>query len=148
MARWYTTTILTMMVLAAPVAQAQIEEIEQEGAQRTAAGQAVQKKVDSVHANTRDIVDDYYAHLKLVQGLRMYNRMLKQQLDAQDEEIDLLQTSIADVATIERQILPLMSRMIDGLDQFVTLDVPFLVEERHKRVNGTYVAASRRCNRG
>ena len=136
MARWYTTTLLTMMVLAAPVAQAQIEEIEQEGAQRTAAGQAVQKKVDSVHANTRDIVDDYYAHLKLVQGLRMYNRMLKQQLDAQDEEIDLLQTSIADVATIERQILPLMSRMIDGLDQFVTLDVPFLVEERHKRVNG------------
>ena len=36
----------------------------------------------------------------------------------------------------ERQITPLMMRMIDGLEQFVALDLPFLSEERERRVEG------------
>ena len=39
------------------------------------------------------------------------------------------------MTVIERQITPLMLRMIDGLEQFVSLDVPFLLEERNARVN-------------
>jgi hypothetical protein len=35
---------------------------------------------------------------------------------------------------IERQITPLMLKMVESLDQFVELDVPFLVEERRQRV--------------
>ena len=136
MAGWYTRITLTLLALLAPAVLAQVPQIEQEGIERAADGQRVQQQVDQLHEKTRNLVDDYYAHLKLVQGLRMYNRMLQQQLNAQDDEIVLLQTSISEVATVERQILPLMSRMIDGLDQFVALDVPFLLEERRKRING------------
>ncbi len=56
-------------LLLAPFAISQVEQIEQEGIERTAAGQAAQKKVDALNEDTRDLVDDYYAHLKLVQGL-------------------------------------------------------------------------------
>ena len=35
---------------------------------------------------------------------------------------------------IERQITPLMLRMIDGLEQYVGLDLPFLLSERTDRV--------------
>jgi hypothetical protein len=38
------------------------------------------------------------------------------------------------VDVINRQIFPLMERMIDGLDQSVQLDVPFLMAERTKRI--------------
>ena len=34
----------------------------------------------------------------------------------------------------ERQILPLMARMIDGLAQLISLDIPFLLAERNDRV--------------
>ena len=36
---------------------------------------------------------------------------------------------------INRQIFPLMERMIDGLDQLVNLDIPFLMEERTTRID-------------
>jgi hypothetical protein len=115
-------------------AQDQVKQIEKEGLERTAAGQLVQQEVDGLHQETRNLVDEYQSHLKLVEGLRMYNDMLQRQLENQDSEINLLQTSIGDVAIVERQILPLMSRMIDGLEQFVELDIPFLLVERRQRI--------------
>jgi hypothetical protein len=45
-----------------------------------------------------------------------------------------LNNSIDQVSVIERQVTPLMLKMIDALEQFVELDVPFLLEERRNRV--------------
>jgi len=125
--------LMVLGVLLPVSAQEAVKQIEQEGIERTEEGQKVQKKVDALHEDTRSMVDDYYARLKLVEGLRLYNTMLQHQLDNQAEEIGILQKSIGDVATVERQVLPLMSRMIDGLEQFIALDIPFLMEERQKR---------------
>lgn len=111
-----------------------VQQIEQEGVERTEQGQVVQSKVDAMHDETRSLVDEYYAHLKTVEGLHLYNTMLGQQLESQREEIQLLNTSISEVALVSRQILPLMSRMLDGLEQFIELDVPFLLSERRERV--------------
>jgi len=38
------------------------------------------------------------------------------------------------VDVINRQIFPLMERMIDGLSQSIELDIPFLLEERQERI--------------
>ena len=46
-----------------------------------------------------------------------------------------LNASMDKVSVIERQITPLMIRMITGLEQFVGLDVPFLKDERAKRIS-------------
>ena len=45
-----------------------------------------------------------------------------------------LSESISNVALIERQIVPLMIRMVDALDEFVELDTPFLMKERTARL--------------
>ena len=131
------TTVLLMFIffILPAMAQQKVKSIEQEGVKRTAEGREAQQQVDVLNSDTRVLVDEYYAHLKLVEGLRQYNLMLKKQLDSQRVEVTTLEKSIGDVALVERQILPLMLRMIDGLDQSVALDVPFLMEERTKRVN-------------
>jgi hypothetical protein len=132
--RWATLFYVTAAIVSGAAAQDPLQQIEQEGIERTEQGQVVQKKVDTMHDSTRSLEDEYYAHLKLVEGLRLYNSMLGKQLESQRDEIELLNASISDVAVVSRQILPLMSRMVDALEQFIELDMPFLVAERRQRV--------------
>ena len=134
MSVWFRVLLFGCLVCSTSQAQEKVQELEQQGIERAADGRAVQEQVSNLRDETRSLVDDYYAHLKLVDGLKLYNAMLQRQLDNQTEEISILTNSIADVATVERQILPLMKRMIDGLEHFIGFDVPFLLEERQNRV--------------
>src|SRR5690606_21163089 len=59
---------------------------------------------------------------------------LERQLRLQGEEIAILDNSIAQATTVDRQILPLMLRMVESLEQFIALDLPFLPRERAERL--------------
>jgi rubredoxin len=72
--------------------------------------------------------------LKQIEGLRVYNRQLERQIANQETEKSAISNSIEQVTIIERQIGPLMTRMVDGLEQFVSLDLPFLQKERNDRI--------------
>lgn len=96
--------------------------------------QEAQDKVDAIVEQTRAKVDQYRSTMKEVDGLVVYNTLLQRQIDDQNQELSDLHNSIDQVTVIERQILPLMTRMIDGLDQFISLDVPFLLDQRKARV--------------
>lgn len=111
-----------------------INEVMQEGENRADAGETAQKRVDSVADQTEKIINDYRSVTKVVDGLRVYNALLQTQLNNQVSEMDALSESIANVALIERQIIPLMTRMVDALEGFVQLDTPFLIKERTERV--------------
>ncbi len=113
---------------------ASINEVMQEGESRADAGETAQQKVDSVADQTEKIVNDYRSVTKVVDGLRVYNALLQTQLNNQDSEMQALSESISNVALIERQIIPLMTRMVDALDEFVKLDTPFLIKERTERI--------------
>ena len=111
-----------------------INEVMQEGESRADAGADAQKKVDSVADQTEKIVNDYRSVTKVVDGLRVYNALLQTQLNNQEAEMVALSESIGNIALIERQIVPLMIRMLDALDEFVSLDTPFLMKERTARI--------------
>ncbi len=66
----------------------------------------------------------------------MYNTLLQRQVNNQVQQISELRESIDQVEVINRQIVPIMTRMIESLEQFVALDVPFLDEERRERIEG------------
>lgn len=93
-----------------------------------------QGKVDALTEETRGLYTDYKLVLDEIEGLRVYNRQLDRQIANQEQELSQLSDSIDRVTVIERQITPLMLRMIDNLEQFVELDLPFLMTERRDRV--------------
>ncbi|MEM7704947.1 MAG: DUF3450 domain-containing protein [Pseudomonadota bacterium] len=102
--------------------------------QGNSASQASQDRVDNIVDQTRYITGDYKAVLKEIDGLKVYNQLLQTQVDAQNREIRQIDESMDQVTVVERQVIPLMIRMIDGLEDFITLDVPFLLEERTERI--------------
>ena len=118
------------------VAGQAVDQIVAAEERRIQLAQASQNVIDGIVEETRDTVEEYRAVMKEVDGLIVYNTLLDRQIADQEQELSNLATSIDSVTEIERQILPLLTRMIDGLDRFVALDVPFLAEERRERVVG------------
>lgn len=97
--------------------------------------QTSQGKIDALTEQTRSLFNEYKTVLKQIDGLKVYNAQLDRQVQSQEKELRDLASSIDEVTIIERQITPLMLRMIDGLEQYVGLDMPFLLKERTDRVS-------------
>lgn len=113
---------------------ATIDEITEAGEARADAGAAAQQRIEAIANQTDQLVADYATVAKVVDGLKVYNSLLQRQVDNQVEEMAALRDAIDNVALVERQILPLMTRMLDSIEEFVELDTPFLQQERRDRL--------------
>lgn len=134
-------TILSVAVSATLMASASISASELKpvlaaSEQITKSASKSQAKIDKIADQVQDKLQQYRTINKEVDGLDVYNGQLEKQIQSQLDEMAQLNLDIDQVSVIERQITPLMIRMIDGLEQFVALDVPFLPEERATRIAG------------
>lgn len=126
---------LSLLLLAGPAwGQDGLQPAIDAGKARIRAAQAAQDRVDAMSDEIRSSIDAYRALQKEIEGLEIYNAQLLRQIESQEAEAGQLEESIENVTLVERQITPLMLRMIDALEQFITLDVPFLLQERRDRV--------------
>lgn len=110
-----------------------VDRIVGTGVERNDAAKASQERVNKTAESTDKLASKYKKELKVIDGLKVYNGLLQRQLTDQLAEVRQLKVSIEEVSIIERQITPLMMRMLAGLEQFIELDVPFLLDERHNR---------------
>ena len=115
--------------------EAKMDEVVDAGIERNKESAASQKRIDEIAATTDKVTARYKKELKVVEGLKVYNRLLERQLELQVLEMKQLREAAEEASTIGRQVTPLMLRMVDGLEQFIALDVPFLLEERTDRVD-------------
>lgn len=96
--------------------------------------QASQERIDKTANETSRLLREYQRVLREIESLKAYNAQQRRVIADQNRQIAELQQSIDDVVKIRREITPLMLRMIDALADFVELDIPFLLDERRKRV--------------
>lgn len=104
------------------------------GESKNVAAAKSQVKIDKLADETRALLTDYKTVNKQIDGLKVYNARLQKQIDNQLRRIADIENSISQVTVIQRQMTPLVIRMIDGLEKFVALDVPFHMDEREKRI--------------
>lgn len=118
--------------------QAQEEQVLESATQKAekinASAEQSQQTINGISEQIQDKLQQYKTLTKEIEGLGVYNGQLQKQINNQAQEMLNLNDSIDEVSVIERQITPLMIRMIAGLTQFIELDVPFLAEERAKRI--------------
>jgi len=111
-----------------------VDQILQADQRRLNLAQQSQERINNTVERTRSLEDQYRAINKEIDGLKVYNRLMRAQVEGQTATLEDIALSMDRVDVINRQIFPLMERMIDGLDQSVQLDIPFLMEERTKRI--------------
>jgi hypothetical protein len=123
-----------LMGAVAAVQASTLDSILKVGEAKNQAARKSQVKIDRLADETRDLLSDYKTVTKQVDGLKVYNARLQRQIDNQKTRVEKIEASISQVTIIQRQMTPLVIRMIDGLEQFVELDVPFAQEERMQRI--------------
>ncbi len=111
-----------------------VDQVLQADARRLNLAQASQERINGVVEISRSLADQYRAVNKEIDGLKVYNRLMTAQTNGQNATLEDISISMDQVDVINRQIFPLMERMIDGLEQSIALDIPFLLEERTRRV--------------
>ena len=125
----------TIIAVSGSVFAQTVDDVLQAQDRRLDLAQQSQERINSTVEGTRSLGDQYRAINKEIDGLKVYNRLMTAQTNGQTAVLEDISLSMDQVDVINRQIFPLMERMIDGLEQSINLDVPFLSEERNDRVN-------------
>jgi chromosome segregation ATPase len=125
------------VVLSGGGLEARAQSLDTVLAQQAAADDAAaasQREIDQLHDEAQGMAEKYRQALSDAASLEKYNRHLAVQVKSQADEVASIRKQLADIETTDREVQPLMQTMVETLEQFVTLDVPFLLEERTRRV--------------
>jgi Protein of unknown function (DUF3450) len=93
-----------------------------------------QKDEDKLDDQERRMFQRFRQAFREAATLKLYNRHLQEVIDSQKKEEASLHRQIKEIEVTRRELVPLMYRMLDSLEAFVQLDLPFLQDERRKRL--------------
>jgi seryl-tRNA synthetase len=111
-----------------------IDEIIDEQAEAEAIARGSQVRVAQLDEEATQLLADYRQAVAEADNLETYNEQVAAQVESQDEEIAAVLRQLDQIETTASEVMPMMQRMLETLDQFVELDVPFLLDERRTRV--------------
>jgi hypothetical protein len=129
---WLIATLLTAVPL---VSQAgSLENAIDSQVKTDVAAQKSQQQIDGLADETVELLAEYREALRQTDSLRAYNDQLDKLVSSQQKELASINNQLRNIESTQRDIVPLMLKMIDTMAQFVALDLPFLPKERQARV--------------
>ena len=93
-----------------------------------------QNKINRLADETSGLAAEYRNVLRQIDSLTSYNQQVEKLVSSQGQEIESLKSQSQSIDITQREILPLILRMLDTLEKFIALDIPFLPEERQQRL--------------
>jgi hypothetical protein len=111
-----------------------IDRVTAAAGENIAAAAAAQTRINRLSDQADELREKFGEAAKIVDGLEVYNAQMRRTIDEQQKTIAQYDRSIEEVAELQRQVAPLMERMMVGLEQFVGLDIPFQLDDRKARL--------------
>lgn len=102
--------------------------------QSNRASAASQQRINALDDQTRALLERYRNATWQTQQLRVYATQIEPLLAEQEAEKQALQRQLGELDRAGGDLMPLMLRMLDSLEKFVALDLPFLQDERRERL--------------
>ncbi|MGF1684310.1 DUF3450 domain-containing protein [Photobacterium minamisatsumaniensis] len=127
-----TAAILT---LSAPAFAANTGSVVASQSKADKSAAASQTKIDTYADDTEAMLAEYKGLLRQIDSMNVYNTQISRMVDSQQGELDSLNRQIAQIDQTAMEVVPLTLKMIDALDEFVVLDLPFQSQERALRIN-------------
>ena len=95
----------------------------------------LQEQINQLDEESKRVYFEYKDTLNEYKSLKNYDDQLSKIVDQQIQEIKSIEEQIESLDDINIDILPLLKRMVESLSKFVSIDIPFLIDERKKRVD-------------
>jgi uncharacterized protein DUF3450 len=93
-----------------------------------------QKRINEVDDQTKEMLQKYNLLVAEAEGMNNYSDQLQTQVKDQNDAIASYNQQLVDIENTSREVMPMMQRMLDQIDRFVELDMPFLLENRRERI--------------
>lgn len=93
-----------------------------------------QQKIEQLSDDTDGMLREYRNTLQQIDSLKSYNQQLEKLITSQEETLSSITRQLATIEETQRNIVPFLLHMIDTLDKFIALDMPFLLAERQARL--------------
>jgi hypothetical protein len=132
-----TTCLGSVLLLGAGSWAAEPEKVKAVISEQTRVEQAAtasQKRIEELDDETSKAGGEYRRMLAEALSLKGYNDQLAEQVKSQATQVSDMTRQLDEIQTTSREVLPMMTKMLDALVQFVKLDMPFLPDERSTRV--------------
>ncbi len=128
------TGLLLLWLGTAVHAQDRLDEAMSTSQQTSRAAQSSQRRIDRLSDETRELLEKYRAELWRGQQLQLYIRQLEATISQQELKKTTLSAQLESLEATREALVPLLLRMVDSLEAFIALDLPFLQEERSQRI--------------
>jgi seryl-tRNA synthetase len=125
--------MLTLAIVAAAGA-ASLDDIANQSAADMKEAAALQAKIDALDDQSKAFFDEYRQITRQIEIQERYNAELEKLVASQNAEADSVKKQIVAIEETTRSALPLISKMIEGFENLVAYDLPFLPQERADRV--------------
>ena len=93
-----------------------------------------QERINNLADETTSLLDKYRQAIRRTDSLKSYNTQLRNSVESQKTQLASIQKQLENIEETRRSITPLLIKMVDVLEQTISVDMPFLQEERSTRL--------------
>ena len=126
---------IAVMVTSTVSAAQSLEQVQRTDRTITQRSQASQVKVDKLFDQTQNLLNDYRQVVSETDALRAYNDYVAALVADQQLKLAGINADIDGIDKTRQGLVPLMLKMIDSIDEFIALDLPFERQERSDRIS-------------